>query len=180
MPISTLSVRAKGGLSMDQQANMEELIHHFVSHCPEGEPCVLPMRSSCSSSSSSSSSSNGGEGQQATPPWWMRDHANKCHLQLLITTEEEAELREMHAALSTSVTTAKKPCYVSSGALPMGRILIICLKRQNEAKATCCRHHIIMLLKPLYQNSTGYSEWLLLKTLDQRVSELISKKIVYM
>lgn len=44
---------------MDQQANMEELIHHFVSPCPEGEPCVLPMRSS---------SGRGGEGQRATPP----------------------------------------------------------------------------------------------------------------
>lgn len=31
---------------MDQQANMEELIHHFVSLCPRGEPRVLPMRSS--------------------------------------------------------------------------------------------------------------------------------------
>lgn len=60
MPISTLSVGAKVGVTMDQQANMGELIHHFVSHCPEGEPCVLPMRGS--------SSSGGGEGQQATPP----------------------------------------------------------------------------------------------------------------
>lgn len=79
---------------MDQQANMGELIHHFVSHCPEGEPCVLPMRGS--------SSGGGGEGQQATPPWWMRDHANNCHLQLLITSEEKAEVREMNAALSTT------------------------------------------------------------------------------
>lgn len=44
---------------MDQQANTEELIHHFVSHCPEGELCALPMRSH---------SSCGGEGQQAMPP----------------------------------------------------------------------------------------------------------------
>lgn len=94
MPISTLSVGAKVGVTMDQQANMGELIHHFVSHCPEGEPCVLPMRGS--------SSSGGGEGQQATPPWWMRDHANNCHLQLLITSEEKAEVREMNAALSTT------------------------------------------------------------------------------
>lgn len=54
MPISTLLVGAKGGVTMDQQANMEELIHHFVSHCPEGALCVFPMRSS---------ESTGGEGQ---------------------------------------------------------------------------------------------------------------------
>lgn len=32
----------------------------------------------------------------------MRDHANNCHLQLLITSEEKAEVREMNAALSTT------------------------------------------------------------------------------
>lgn len=46
MPISTLLVGAKGGVTMDQQANMEELIHHFVSHCPEGALCVFSMRNS--------------------------------------------------------------------------------------------------------------------------------------
>ena len=84
---------------MDQQANMEELIHHFVSPCPEGEPCVLPMRSS--------SSSHGGEGQQATPLRWTRDHANNRHLQLLITPAAEAEVRETRAALSFIITTVQ-------------------------------------------------------------------------
>lgn len=37
----------------------------------------------------------------------MRDHANNCHLLLLITREEKAEVREMHAALSISVTTVQ-------------------------------------------------------------------------
>lgn len=35
----------------------------------------------------------GGAGQQATPPWRMRDHANNRHLQLLITSEEKAEVK---------------------------------------------------------------------------------------
>ena len=107
---------AKGGVTMDQQANMEELIHHFVSHSPEGEPCVLPMRSI---------SSSDGEGRQATPPpppWWMRDHANKCHLGLLITTEEEAEV--MHAALSISITTVQSTVVSVMVLLPPARILI--------------------------------------------------------
>lgn len=83
---------------MDQQANMEELIHHFVSPCPEGEPCVLPMRSS---------SGRGGEGQRATPPWRTRDHANNRHLQLLITPAAEAEVRETRAALSPIIATVQ-------------------------------------------------------------------------
>lgn len=37
----------------------------------------------------------------------MREHANNCHLQLLIAKEEKAEVREMHAALSISVTTVQ-------------------------------------------------------------------------
>lgn len=49
MSISTLWRGQKVGATMDQQANTGELIHHFVSHCPEGELCVLPMRDSCSS-----------------------------------------------------------------------------------------------------------------------------------
>lgn len=61
MPISTLSVGAKVGVTMDQQADTGELIHHFVSRCPEGELCVLPMRSG-------DGGGGGGEGQQATPP----------------------------------------------------------------------------------------------------------------
>lgn len=40
MPIS----RAKVGVSIDQQANTGGLIHHFVFHCREGDPHVLPMR----------------------------------------------------------------------------------------------------------------------------------------
>lgn len=58
MPISTPSAGGKVGVTIDQQANKGELIHHFVSRCPEGEPCILPIRSS----------SSGGEGQQATAP----------------------------------------------------------------------------------------------------------------
>lgn len=66
MPISTLWRGQKVGVTMDQQANMGELIHHFVSHCPQGELRVLPMRDSCSSGGGGGGNSAGG--QRAPPP----------------------------------------------------------------------------------------------------------------
>lgn len=45
----------------------------------------------------------------------MRDHANNCHLQLLITSEEKAEVREMNAALSTAAQKSGAPVMELSG-----------------------------------------------------------------